>query len=321
MREIGGYFELELPEGDSFLHSSGILVNSGRHALEYLLLSLGDRVRGVVLPYYTCDAVLQPIERLGIAKRFYHIDANLSISSLPQLNDGEIIIVNNFFGVCDEGVSHLVQRYRNRIVVDNAQAWYAKEETGSYGIYSPRKYFGIPDGGIVTGLAASSLLLEQDYSSDRCRHLLKRIDEGAASGYGDFKEVSKQISTAPLKSMSNLTIKILRSINYEKIRKIRRANYSILSESLGDMNPIRLPSMNSFSCPMVYPFFSSSSGLRKHLIENKIFVATYWPNVLDWCSHDSEENLLARSLLPLPIDQRYGEEEMNHIVKLIKEYR
>lgn len=102
MKEIGGYFELELPEKrDRFLHSDGCLVNSGRHALEYILRSLGDIVKKVWLPYYTCDVVLQPLNRLGIGYSFYHINLNFELTSYPKLDDGEYIIVNNYFGIKD----------------------------------------------------------------------------------------------------------------------------------------------------------------------------------------------------------------------------
>jgi hypothetical protein len=51
MRSIGGYFELELPEGNEY-HPEAIALNSGRHCFEYIL-----RLRNyqkVYIPYYTC---------------------------------------------------------------------------------------------------------------------------------------------------------------------------------------------------------------------------------------------------------------------------
>jgi len=46
-------------------------------------------------------------------------------------------------------------------------------------------------------------------------------------------------------------------------------------------------------------------------------VATYWPNVFNWCENKTLEFDLAKNILPLPIDQRYGSEEMERIVELI----
>jgi len=53
------------------------------------------------------------------------------------------------------------------------------------------------------------------------------------------------------------------------------------------------------------------------LIENKVFVARYWPNVLDWTTKDDIEYLFAYQMHPLPIDQRYGKEDMNILLDLI----
>ena len=45
--------------------------------------------------------------------------------------------------------------------------------------------------------------------------------------------------------------------------------------------------------------------------------ATYWPNVLKWCSEDMLEYELTNNIIALPIDQRYGREEMDYIIKLL----
>ena len=38
MKELGGYFELELPKKTEF-HKDAVRLNSGRNALEYILLA------------------------------------------------------------------------------------------------------------------------------------------------------------------------------------------------------------------------------------------------------------------------------------------
>lgn len=45
----------------------------------------------------------------------------------------------------------------------------------------------------------------------------------------------------------------------------------------------------------------------------------YWPNVLEWCDENDIEYKLMKNVLPLPCDQRYGEEDMNKIYELINE--
>ena len=148
MDSIGGYFELELRERSSFPHDDGALLNSGMNALEYVLLALGN-VSHVWVPYYTCDVVLEPMQKLGVPYTFYPINQNLELDKLPSLQDGEYLIYTNYFGVKDEYVSKLATFYGLQLIVDNAQAWFAKPIEGVNTIYSPRKYVGVPDGGVA----------------------------------------------------------------------------------------------------------------------------------------------------------------------------
>ncbi len=70
-------------------------------------------------------------------------------------------------------------------------------------------------------------------------------------------------------------------------------------------------------CPMYYPYWPDKPGLRERLIGRKVFVPTYWPNVLAWAAEHTLEHRLAREVLPLPIDQRYGAREMEFIIEVI----
>jgi hypothetical protein len=58
-------------------------------------------------------------------------------------------------------------------------------------------------------------------------------------------------------------------------------------------------------------------GLRKKLIDKKIFVPTYWPNIFEWCDRKEFEYELAEKIMPLPIDQRYRSEDMRRILEAI----
>ncbi len=126
-KSIGGYFELELPHGKEY-HSQAIALNSGRNALEYIL-----QVRGykqVYLPYYSCDVLLEPFEKLGVDNRFYHINANLEAEFQSSLNSDEAILYINYFGLKQSHVEALAQRYGKHLIVDNTQAFFAQPIDG-----------------------------------------------------------------------------------------------------------------------------------------------------------------------------------------------
>lgn len=317
MKPIGGYFELELTNCGGFPHDNGIFLNSGRNALEYVLRALGD-VKHLYVPYYTCDVVMEPIAKLNIPYSFYHINQGLELDALPSLNAGDYLIYTNYFGIKDEYVRRLAEHYGSQLIVDNAQAWFAESIEDVSTIYSPRKYVGVPDGGVAyCPKRFDESMFEQDYSYERCAHLLKRIDLSPSEGYLDFKANSKQLVGQPIKRMSNLTTKMLNSIGFEAVKNKRRTNFEFLHECLRKTNLFNIPSLDSFACPMVYPFLTDDLTLRQRLIENNVFVATYWPNVREWTSKDMVEYELMERLLPIPCDQRYGIDGMNRIVNTI----
>ena len=74
-------------------------------------------------------------------------------------------------------------------------------------------------------------------------------------------------------------------------------------------------------CTNGIPFSIGQHKLtKKKLIESKVYIPFYWPNVQSWCNAESLENTLSQLLLALPIDQRYSIDEMNFIVSVLKEF-
>jgi hypothetical protein len=68
---------------------------------------------------------------------------------------------------------------------------------------------------------------------------------------------------------------------------------------------------------MVYPYWNNNKMLKNILLNNKIYTATYWPNIKEWCAEKSIEMQLLNEVVYLPIDQRYGHIEMKKIINLI----
>lgn len=311
---IGGYFELELLDRGGFLHDDGVLLNSGRNALEYVLRSLQD-VQHLWIPFFTCDVILEPIVKLSIPYSFYHIKESLEISEPIVLKSGEYLLYTNYFGIKDQYVQQLADQYGAQLIVDNAQAFFADPVSGISTIYSPRKFVGVPDGGIAyCKKGIDPKLFERDCSYDCCSHLLKRIDLGPSGGYQDFKDNGRSLANQPIRRMSRLTERLLRSIDFDSVKQKRKKNFLYLNERLGKNNLFSWMDYSTFACPMVYPFLSENPTLRRELIDNNIFIATYWPNVLNWVDEEETEHELTVKLLSLPCDQRYGMEGMNRII-------
>lgn len=299
------------------MHENAVYLNSGRHALEYILRGLKN-IKCLWIPYFTCDVILQPLAKLGIPHKFYNVNEKLEIAKDVTLGNDEYLLYTNYYGMKDAYIQKAVATYGDRLIVDNAQALYC-DAIATHQFYSPRKFMGMPDGGLaITSVTNIVDLLPIDNSFDRCSHLLKRLELIPSEGYNDFKVNSKKIANAPLSQMSPISRKIFDSVDLEFVKQRRRENFEILHESLKATNRLEIPSMDSFACPLVYPYWTDNGeALKKRLIESSIFVATYWPNVFEWCKPTDLEFELADHVVCIPIDQRYGKEYMEFIINNI----
>ena len=313
MEAIGGYFSLELSLREEY-HKDAIRLNTGRNCLEYILRARG--YKKVYVPYYTCEVVMEPINKLDISYEFYHIDIHFEIRDRFTLKDDEALLYTNYFGLKQRYVEQLVEKFGSRLIVDNTQAFYAKPIMGIDTFYTCRKFFGVADGAYLYTDSFLEDNFEQDKSYERMTHLLKRIDLSAEQGFADFRKADDGLDNQPIRKMSKLTQRILQSFDYEAAAKKRRKNFQILHDALSSRNNLEF-AFDEDTVPMVYPYFTKDKTLKQRLIAEKVYVATYWPNVLKWVIEDSLEYQLAYDLLPLPIDQRYGNEEMNVICCLI----
>lgn len=322
-KAIGGYFELADRETEGNYPVDGIRLNTSRNALEYIIRCLPD-CKHVYMPLYTCEAVVEPFKRLpDVEFSFYHINNKFEIAEEITLLEGEYLIANNYFGLKDTYIAQLAKLYGDRLIVDNAQALFAPVLSGIKAAYSARKYVGVADGGFAVGVNGLEVLnYELDDASEHDSHLLIRKEQGAEAGFRDYQQNEYKLDNQSIRRMAYQTQDILTHIDYEKVIAKRRANFEYLQQALGSHNQLVLPELDTFVCPMVYPFIGRIDvDLRSKLIANKVYVARYWPNVLGWAKPYDIEYKLTTRLIPLPVDQRYDKEDMNIIIAVINEGR
>lgn len=304
-KEIGGYFELETQIKQEF-YTEAIALNCGRNCLRYLIRAYN--IKEIQVPYYTCNVVWQAIRSENCKVKFYHIDKNFL--PVKEFKKDDFILYANYFGICGGNVEFLSKLYPN-LIVDNAQAFYMPNiSLASFN--SPRKFFGVPDGGYLFCDKKLDEEFIKNTSYQRFSHLLKRVDLTATDGYADFSSNDASLQNEPIELMSDLTHKILCSIDYKGVKEKRLKNFEVLSKSLGSSNELKIK-LTKNDVPMVYPYLIKKENLREKLIKNKIYVATYW-SPLD---EKSYESTLQKYLLPLPIDQRYNFKDMQKILEVI----
>lgn len=306
MKEIGGYFELELRDAGEF-YADAIHLNSDRNGIRYIVRAY--RINTIYAPAFTCPVVWDALRDEGCEIRFYNVGEDFFPLQIQEHNAW--VLYTNYFGICDKQVNKMRQCYPN-LIVDQAQAFYAPPT--ELCVYSPRKFFGLPDGGLLYTQKKLYGDLPEGVSFHRMSHLLRRLDEGGSAGYSDFCENDATLNHEPITQMSRLTQHLLRNIQYQLVAECRQKNFAYLHKFLKDSNEI-LFEPGSFTAPMVYPYLNRSFGSdwKKRLIEQQIFVATYWRGQQDpgW------GEVLTQNMLALPIDQRYGIKEMQRILEVL----
>ncbi|MBQ6204744.1 MAG: hypothetical protein IJK46_11705 [Prevotella sp.] len=314
-KAIGGYFELELPNREEY-HKNALRLNSGKNCLEYILRC--RKYRKVYIPYYTCDVILKPFQKLGIAYQFYHINLNFEIADDIRLEECEALLYTNYYGLKQGYVDELASNYGKQLIVDNTQAFFAKPVEGIDTFYTCRKFFGVSDGAYLYSDAEQPIKdLKQGVSYNRIEHLIKRIDLSPEEGFNDFRQADESLAEEKIMLMSHFTQRVMQSIDYKAIIKQRIGNFQQLHASLGESNLLQVE-LDNASVPMIYPYMTERKNLRNNLIYSKVFVARYWPNVLEWTDKGSVDYNLAENTIPLPVDQRCGNNEISKIINIIK---
>lgn len=312
---IGGYFGLEINAGKHY-HQGALQLNTARNCLEYILLS--RQYKKVYIPFFTCEVTLQPLKKLSIEYQFYRLDNNFEPKEIVALQPSEAFLYTNYFGLKQNCVERLATIYGNQLIVDDAQAFFAPRIAGVDTFYSARKFFGVSDGAYLYIDKELDVKFSRDYSYGRMMHLLKRLDLSAESGYDDFKSSEESLNNQDIKLMSDLTSKVLASIEYERVRRRRRDNFNLYSQAFYFCNTFDFD-LSGNDVPMAYPFFTEDLQLRGRLINNRIFVATYWNNIFDWCEPYEAEYIFAKNIIPLPVDQRLNREDIERIITTIED--
>jgi hypothetical protein len=270
----------------------------------------------VYIPYYICEVVLEAFIKTNTKYEFYSINILLEPTQIIDLKSREAILYVNYFGIKNKFVKQLANTSKD-IIIDNTQAFFDAPIPEIDTFYSCRKFFGVPDGAYLSINKIMDQEFQVDNSLNRLDHLFQRIELNAEEGYASFKEADRLLMNQPIKQMSKLTHKLMKNINYEYIKKRRLTNYNHLHEKLNKTNKFTWLGDSELNAPLIYPYLSDREDLKHLLIKDKVFVATYWPNIYNWVGAESMEYELTSNLVCIPIDQRYTELEMEYIVNLI----
>lgn len=311
-KEFGGYIELDTYTGTEF-HSSAIALNCGRNCLAYLIRT--KNIHKLYIPYFLCSSVANVCRKYDVEVKYYHINYEFRPLFEQTLCEGEFLYIVNLFGqINNKEIIEWKQRYPN-LIIDNAQAYFQMPIGNLDTIYTCRKYFGVADGAYLYTNKKIDLELETDCSFERMRFLLGRFEKEANEFYTEYVDNNMLFKNEPIKLMSKLTHNLLRGINYATVLQRREENFEVLNQLLHSDNKLKLVVPQG---AFMYPLYAKNGAfIKKRLIQKKIYIPTLWPDVFDACTECDLEYELAKNILPIPVDQRYSQKDMEYLAEVI----
>jgi len=317
-----------------------VYTDSGRSATRLLasLLPPGP----VLMPAYICDSVLSCFPDRPV--RFYKLTEDLRIdcSSLLRELDGTAILYLHFFnGVLPE--SRLLQILKAEkeqrdftILEDTTHSIFSSPLTvGDYGVCSLRKWFPVPDGGVLYGRKLKGLsaegLSEAPWAGKKAHAMALKAaflagEQGEACN-AEYRRMFQECDLAldeqvDVCKLSEISRRILAAQSVSRLVAARKQNFAYLKRNLTGVGYLSLAEPSEGDCPLTFPIrvADGRDTLRQYLISKKIYCAIHWP-LQGTPIEDAGLAQVAKEELSLPIDQRYGRAELDYLVDYLKQYR
>lgn len=312
---IGGFLPLDLPDFGAPLGDAKCF-QSARGAFRALVRHV--QPRRVYLPRLICDSMVESLIDEGVDHVWYDLTTGGLEPENIRPGRSDIILYVNYFGVFTAECERVTHRFPpDQLVFDYSQALFEPEFPEALAtIYSPRKFIGIPDGGMLsTKLGVSEPRSRDGGSIARCEVRLRRLDEDPEPLYPDYCSAEQSLSSTEPRAMSGFTRRLLRANKLDEVAERRNANFARLHRRLGGLNQLDLDGLISHG-PLCYPLCLGGPDIRERLKRRRVFVPTYWPEALARVSKEFGARMIT-GLLPLPIDQRYGPAEMDHLAQVV----
>lgn len=335
-------FNNDIPEW-LFKFGVTVLTSSGRGAISLLLKEVQPKFKTVLIPAYTCGSIISPFIAQGYTCYFYDINEDLTpnLESIITRRNVGIFLHMGYFGFpTNNGLLDIVKQFKTKstIIVEDIThtlfSDYKRFEENDYYVASIRKWVGLPSGGFLASpnrTIKSTLQHNEVFANIRREALLIKAryisgsDETLKSKYLDLFAkgeafIDSDLAPYHIDHLSKLIIGILAA---NELKEIRKANFKILSEGLKRVNYIDLvfTGLPENVCPMFYPIYinKNRSVIKQKLIEQNIYCPIHWP-MPDQIEFKSFENAtkIYNTILSIPCDQRYGKEDMERVVSVLK---
>lgn len=337
-------------EADGF---NKVYLKSGRNAFKAICnhISKTTKDKKVLFPAYHCETESDPWYEAGWEVTYYPIEKNFTVDcfklhKLIAETSPTVLVIQSYFGFesLDDECDKFLKSLKSKgiiIIEDITQSVLSdiKHECADYYVASFRKFFAIPDGGVLisksvvniddinqsdpnlTLSAVQAYSLKKEYFETKERDVKEKFRK-------EYVYLNSLISVNDtLCAMSDFSKKILKSIDRENIGNKRRRNFKLLAKGLKEVESVEITrnDLCDNTVPLFLPVLMGSSeerdDLQAFLAKHDIYCPIIWkmPPKITNCPIESKE--IYSRILCFPIDQRYDTDDMQRVIETIKEWK
>lgn len=346
MKEIGSIYSVHTLENKPCLSivlagDKSVYFSLCREALLVIARWYRNTYKRVLIPAYTCQTVLDPFLQEGWDIEYYNISKQLRIDTVDLLSKynsfkPSLCVAHPYYGADlneDELEALTVLKKGGCVLIEDlTQCVFSTQSDPifDYFIGSYRKWFPIPDGAFLIGkvdveeLSENTAFVEPMSDAMYLRGVFHR------TGDNNIKEISRRVGNIAIShisgeivphKISSFSTSLLNEIDIEETIRKRHDNYRYLYEQLSNSN-ICAPvdrSIDELTCaPLFFPVYvKDRASFQKKLAQHEIYAPVLWPVHTEELLINESIKEIYNEILMLPIDQRYGIEDMKRMIEVI----
>ena len=347
--------EFESSANDSFYSDikqvlpQGIYTRSGRDALFLIAEDLHNyNIDTIYMPALCCPSMVDPFIHSGFKINYYAIGDGFQGSlKNDSIKKEACILVNSYFGKMSlafhEVESLKLKNPHCKFLLDFTHSFlkYYKEintlQIFDYCIASIRKWLYLPSGGGLFTENPIKVLNSKNYNFANLRkQALQSKDEYLQNLDGKLKDEYRRLlsqaemelqaidSPTAISLIDPASSEILERINIDLVANVRMENAVELYDSLSTIqNHIKMILTKDELCsnpPLYFPVISEyRDDLQKILAEEySIYCPVIWPIPEKAYGISKRADMISKSMLGIPCDQRYSIQDMRFISLCVK---
>lgn len=253
----------------------------------------------------------------------------------------------------------LAQYQKDGLVLmeDMTQSYYLETDfVADYIVGSLRKWYAVPDGGFI----ATNRMLYQEpmeyndsfvkrrlrmlcqkwkylevcqnrpaFDAIEKQHWVEKILPQLIKDKEEYLAANRQLEeeldhNKKITGLSIISNHLLSATNEKECEMRRNANYRILQNGLKNRSSLTLvfPVYEGTAAPLYLPvYMEDRDALQQYLRERDIYVPVLWPVGKENAPClSADEHYIYSHIAAIPMDQRYGKNEMERIVEVVAEY-